>query len=188
MTDDREAADKQEAALEMAGGEGKCPRCGAPRPDLSAPCVKCGAPPLGPASPAPTPGMPEGRRSVIDAIMHVRSADLEPYIGLRYLSKLFKVMAIIIGLLLIAEVITGLATQGQAAIPTLLGEASKLLVLAGLLWGIGDLAILLIDIGHDVRATRILLGRQAAHHLQDHHTSGGARPPGRNTVERRAER
>ena len=51
-------------------------------------------------------------------------------------------------------------TQGSAALPTLLGEASRLIVLAGLLWGVGDLAILLIDVGHDVRAARILLARQ----------------------------
>ena len=30
----------------------------------------------------------------------------------------------------------------------------------------GDLALLLIDIGHDIRATRILLGRQALHEDQ----------------------
>ena len=41
-------------------------------------------------------------------------------------------------------------------------------MLAGLLWASGDLAILLIDIGHDVRATRILIGRQSAHHLVEH--------------------
>lgn len=40
---------------------------------------------------------------------------------------------------------------------------SRLVVLAGLLYGSGDLALLLIDIGHDIRATRILLGRQALH-------------------------
>ena len=43
---------------------------------------------------------------------------------------------------------------------------SRLIVLAGLLWGTGDLAILLIDIGHDVRAARILLGRQVAHNVE----------------------
>lgn len=101
-------------------------------------------------------------------MMEVRASDIEPYIGLRYLSKLFRFMAIILVLLLIAEVVTGLLRQGRAAIPTLLGEMSRLIVLAGLLWGAGDLAILLIDVGHDVRATRILLGRQIAHHLGDH--------------------
>jgi len=71
-------------------------------------------------------------------------------------------------------------TQGRTAIPTLLAEASRLIVLAGLLWGAGDLAILLIDVGHDVRATRILLGRQVAHHVVAHHTEGGGddRPAG----------
>jgi hypothetical protein len=98
-----------------------------------------------------------------DPAMPVRTADLEPYVGLGYLSKLFKLMAIILLLLLISEIITGLWNAGSAAIPTLLGEMSRLVVLAGLLWGSGDLALLLIDVGHDVRATRILLGRQALH-------------------------
>jgi hypothetical protein len=93
-------------------------------------------------------------------IPDVRLSDLEPYVGLRYLSKLFKLMGVILGLLLVAEVVTGVVAQGSAAIPTLLGEASRLIVLAGLLWGVGDLAILLIDVGHDVRAARILLARQ----------------------------
>src|SRR5436305_12447155 len=94
-----------------------------------------------------------------DPSMPVRTADLEPYVGLGYLSKLFKLMAVILLLLLVSEIITGLVTQGTTSIPTLLGEMSRLVVLAGLLWGSGDLALLLIDMGHDVRATRILLGR-----------------------------
>ena len=111
--------------------------------------------------------------------MQVRAADLEPYVGLRYVAKLFRLMALILVLLLIAEVVTGLTTQGSAAIPTLLAEGSRLIVLAGLLWASGDLAILLIDVGHDVRATRILIGRQSAHHLAEHHP-----PPARRREER----
>jgi hypothetical protein len=114
-------------------------------------------------------------------IPDVRQSDLEPYVGLRYLSKLFKLMGVILGLLLIAEVVTGFIAQGSAALPTLLGEASRLIVLAGLLWGVGDLAILLIDVGHDVRAARILLARQT------HALAGGAparrvEPANGNTV------
>ena len=98
--------------------------------------------------------------SELPVIPDVRLSDLEPYVGLRYLSKLFKLMGVVLGLLLVAEIVTGVVAQGSAAIPTLLGEASRLIVLAGLLWGVGDLAILLIDVGHDVRAARILLARQ----------------------------
>jgi len=108
------------------------------------------------------------RRHDVDAVTHVRASDIEPYIGLRYLSKLFRFMAIILVLLLVAEVVTGIVKQGRASIPTLLGEMSRLIVLAGLLWGTGDLAILLIDVGHDVRAARILLGRQVAHNVVEH--------------------
>jgi hypothetical protein len=113
-----------------------------------------------------------GRRAGLEPLFQVRTADIEPYVGLRYLSKLFRVIAIIIVLLLIAEVVTGLARQGADAIPTLVAEASRLIVLAGLLWGIGDLAILLIDVGHDLRATRILIGRLTAHLV--HHPHDGA--------------
>ena len=174
----------RESAAVRAAASGLCPDCQSPRPDLQIPCPECGAPAVTPPLVAPTPAAgarpasPTGevRKVVMDALMQVRAADLEPYIGLRYLSKLFRVMAIIIALLLIAEIVTGFMTQGSAAIPTLLGEASKLLVLSGLMWGIGDLAILLIDIGHDVRATRILMGRQAAHHISDHHGKDAEKP------------
>lgn len=104
-------------------------------------------------------------------LREVRATDIEPYTGLRYLSKLFRFMAIILVVLLIAEVVTGLTAQGALAVPTLLGEASRLIVLAGVLWGVGDLALLLIDVGHDVRAARVLLARQT-HHL----VRGNSRP------------
>jgi len=122
----------------------------------------------GPAVRGDTAADSQPRRFDADAVTHVRASDIEPYIGLRYLSKLFRFMAIILVLLLIAEVVTGIMKQGRASIPTLLGEMSRLIVLAGLLWGTGDLAILLIDIGHDVRAARILLGRQIAHNVLEH--------------------
>ncbi len=92
-------------------------------------------------------------------IKDVRASDIEPYTGLRYLSKLFRFMSVILVFLLAAEIVTGIYTQGSASIPTLLGEASRLVVLAGVLWGTGDLANLVIDVGHDVRAARILASR-----------------------------
>jgi len=122
----------------------------------------------GPAARGESAADSPARRFDADAVTHVRASDIEPYIGLRYLSKLFRFMAIILVLLLVAEVVTGFMKQGRASIPTLLGEMSRLIVLAGLLWGTGDLAILLIDIGHDVRAARILLGRQIAHNVLEH--------------------
>ena len=114
---------------------------------------------------------------------NVRDEDLEPYVTLRYIARLFKVLAILMVVMLIGEVITGLVTEGGAALMTLIGEATKLLVIAGLMWGGGDITVLLIDAGHDLRVARILLGRINAS-LQGEPpqavksaTSGGATPP-----------
>ena len=89
----------------------------------------------------------------------VRDEDLEPYVTLRYIARLFKVLAILMVIMLIGEVVTGLLTEGGAALMTLIGEATKLLVISGLMWGGGDITILMIDAGHDLRVARILLGR-----------------------------
>ena len=89
----------------------------------------------------------------------VRDQDLEPYVTLRYIARLFKILAVLMVVMLIGEVITGFVTEGSAALMTLIGEATKLLVIAGLMWGGGDITVLLIDAGHDLRVARILLGR-----------------------------
>jgi hypothetical protein len=91
--------------------------------------------------------------------MTVRDEDLEPHAGLRYIARLFKVLSILLILLLVAEAVLALIQQGQAAIPTLLVEATRLIVFAGLLWGAADMALMLIESNHDLRATRILVGR-----------------------------
>ena len=123
-----------------------------------------------------------GRRAGADPLLQVRSSDVEPYTGLGYLSKLFRIIAVLLIVLMVVEAVTGLSTSGRDAVPTLLSEASRLVVLAGLLWGIGDLANLLIDVGHDVRATRILIGRQTALQMMEH-----GEPPPRTGREGRAD-
>lgn len=89
----------------------------------------------------------------------VRDEDLEPHEGLRYIARLFKVLAVLLLLMLVFEVVIGLVQQGGAAVATLVVEATRLLVFAGFLWGAGDIALMLIESNHDLRATRILLGR-----------------------------
>lgn len=103
----------------------------------------------------------------------VREDDLEPHAGLRYVARLFKVLALLLILLLIAEVIIGLTRQGSEAIATLLIEATRLIVFAGFLWGVADIALMLIESNHDLRATRILVGRINATLSREENT----RPP-----------
>lgn len=111
----------------------------------------------------PTQGGPERRerRPPPDqpTLTDVRDQDLEPHEGLRYIARLFKILAVLLIVMLLFEIFIGLAQQGAEAIPTLIVEITRLIVFAGFLWGAGDLALMLIESNHDLRATRILMGR-----------------------------
>jgi hypothetical protein len=125
----------------------KCPECNSPRPDAAnSTCPTCGAPPIR-----------AGNKRATDE--EVRTQDLEPYVTLKYIAKLFKVLAVLMVIMLVGEIIAGLTSQGAASLPELIGEITQMLVLAGLMWGGGDLTLLGIDAGHDLRVARILLGR-----------------------------
>lgn len=82
---------------------------------------------------------------------------LEPHASLRYVARLFKIVAGLLLLLLVAEVAIGLSQEGMQAVPMLLVEGARLIVYAALLWGGGDLAIMFIETNHDIRATRVLV-------------------------------
>ena len=120
---------------------------------------------LSPADDRPEPRLPapERRGGVagpqVQPEAGVRDEDLEPHEGLRYIARLFKVLSVLLILMLLFEVIIGLVQQGTESIPTLVVEATRLVVFACFLWGAGDLALMLIESNHDLRATRILVGR-----------------------------
>jgi hypothetical protein len=110
---------------------------------------------------------PRGGGDVGDASMRrdpgmIRAEDTEPYIGLQYVARLFKIVAMIVIVAIIAEVVAGLIYEGVGAGFNLLAEVIQGGVLAAMLWGAGDLTLLFIDVGHDVRAARVLLGRMSA--------------------------
>lgn len=92
---------------------------------------------------------------------HVREGDIEPYTALRWVGTLFKGAAVFLAVAVVAEFIAGLRIEGFAAMPLLLGELARTAVLAVVLWGGGDLVRLLIHLGHDIRAQRIMLSRVA---------------------------
>lgn len=89
----------------------------------------------------------------------VRDTDVEPYTALRWVGTLFKAAAVFLLVALAGEFIAGLRVEGARVLPLLLGDAARMAVLAVVLWGAGDLVRLLIQLGNDVRAERILLSR-----------------------------
>jgi hypothetical protein len=123
-----------------------CPECQSRRPDPSVVCPTCGAPPVR-----------EGDKRALEE--EVRSQDLEPYITLRYIARLFKVLAVLMMILLIGEIVVTITTEGAFPMWELIGRVTQLLMISGVMWGGGDITMLLIDAGHDLRVARILLGR-----------------------------
>lgn len=89
----------------------------------------------------------------------IRAEDTEPYLALQYVARLFKVAAMVVVVALVAEIVAGVVLEGAGALLPLMAEVIRGVVLASILWGAGDLTLLLIDVGHDVRAARVLLGR-----------------------------
>jgi len=87
----------------------------------------------------------------------LRAEILEPHASLRYVARLFKWLAALLLLLLVAETVLGLVQQGPEALPVLLVEATRLIVFAGVLWAFGDIALMLIESNHDLRATRLMV-------------------------------
>jgi hypothetical protein len=92
----------------------------------------------------------------------IRAEDTEPYVGLQYVARLFKIVAMVVIVALTAEIVAAVAMEGFDALLPLFLELLQGAVLAAVLWGASDLTLLFIDVGHDVRAARVLLGRMTA--------------------------
>jgi hypothetical protein len=89
----------------------------------------------------------------------VRQSDIEPYTALKWVGTLFKAASIFLAIALAGEFVAGIRMQGRGILPTLMGELARTAVLAVVLWGGGDLVRLLVQLGNDIRAQRILLSR-----------------------------
>ncbi len=166
---------------DLAGGQG----APAARPEETTVYAAGPASSAGPASAGPAPGGPgsdaraaqdaEDARIARERVApgSVRAEDTEPYIGLQYIARLFKIVSFLVLIALGLEMLLGIASDGARAILPLFAEIVQGGVLAAILWGAADVVLLLIDLGHDVRAERVLLGRISARGEQQY--GGGQR-------------
>jgi hypothetical protein len=120
------------------------------------------------------------RRSLVDgrplmAGVPVRDDDIEPTRGLHSIAILFRVLAALLGVIIFLQVLNGLTSAVEISYGVLIAEVIRLVIFAGLLWGAGDLAELFVKSHHDLRATRILLGR-VTYHLGDRSPIAEPRP------------
>jgi hypothetical protein len=91
----------------------------------------------------------------------VREDDIEPVKGLRSIAILFRGMAIALLVLMVLQVIFAVTSTVPLSIGVVSAESMRLIIFSGLLWGGGDLAVLLVKSHYDLRATRILMARMA---------------------------
>lgn len=89
----------------------------------------------------------------------VRGDDIEPQKGIRAVSLLFRGMAILLLVLMVAQVFFAVTSTVPLSVGVVFAEAVRLVIFAGLLWAAGDLAVLWVKSHHDIRATRILQSR-----------------------------
>ncbi|MEX2154739.1 MAG: hypothetical protein WD825_15460 [Gemmatimonadaceae bacterium] len=107
----------------------------------------------------------------------VREDDIEPEKGIRAIAILFRGMAILLLVLMVLQVFFAVTSTVPLSVGVVFAEAVRLIIFAGLLWGGGNLAVLLIKSHHDLRATRILNAR-LVHLVRQIGESSGYLKPG----------
>ncbi|HEY6220272.1 MAG TPA: hypothetical protein VIV65_09440 [Gemmatimonadaceae bacterium] len=106
----------------------------------------------------------------------VRDADIETVKGIRTIALLFRGMAILLLLLMILQVFSAVTSTVALSVGVVTAEAVRLIIFAGLLWGVGDLGVLFIKSHYDLRATRILTAR-VEHMVRQIGEADGKLPP-----------
>jgi hypothetical protein len=98
------------------------------------------------------------RDSPVLAGVPVRADDIAPTKGLHSIAILFRVLAGLLGTIIVLQVLNGV-TAADMSYGVLIAEVIRLVIFAGLLWSAGDLADLFVTSHHDLRSIRIMLAR-----------------------------
>jgi hypothetical protein len=91
----------------------------------------------------------------------VRENDIETVKGIRAVALLFRGMAVLLLVLMAAQLFFGFTSTVPLSPGVILADAVRLIIFAGLLWGGGELAVLWVKSHYDIRAQRILTARIA---------------------------
>ena len=110
----------------------------------------------------------------------VREDDIEPEKGIRAIALLFRGMAILLLFLMVVQVFFAVTSTVPLSVGVVFADAVRLVIFAGLLWGGGNVAVLLIRSHYDLRATRILTAR-LVHMVRQIGEAGGQLKPGEGT-------
>ena len=125
-------------------------------------------------------GAPADENRPVLAGVVVREEDVEPEKGIRAIAILFRGMALLLLFLMVVQVFFAVTSTVPLSVGVVFADAVRLVIFAGLLWGGGNLAVLLIRSHHDLRATRILTAR-LVHMVRQIGVSSGQLKPDEGT-------
>lgn len=91
----------------------------------------------------------------------VREDDIEETRAIRFIAVLFRGMAVLLLVLMAAQLVFGLMSTVPLSPGVLFADAVRLIIFAGMLWAAGELAVLWVKSHYDIRAQRILTSRIA---------------------------
>ena len=97
-------------------------------------------------------------RPTIEGVI-VRQDDIETVKGIRAVVYLFRGMAVLLIVLMVVQLFAALTGTVEVSFGVVMADAVRLVIFAGLLYGVGDLAALWVKSHYDIRASRILLAR-----------------------------
>lgn len=89
----------------------------------------------------------------------VREGDIESDNAIRAIARLFRVLAVLLLVLAGVQIMTAVAGAVPLSVGVLGADVVRLIIFAGLLWGLGDVAVFIVRSHYDLRATRILVAR-----------------------------
>jgi hypothetical protein len=97
----------------------------------------------------------------------VRDDDIESDKAIRAIARLFRGLALLLLILMVVQVIAAATGTVPLSVGVVAANAIRLIIFAGLLWGVGDLAVFAVRSHYDLRATRILVAR-VEHTIKEH--------------------
>lgn len=106
----------------------------------------------------------------------VREDDIESVRAIRAIARMFRGLSLLLLVLMVLQLFFAVTGTVPISVGVVAAEAVRLITFAGLLWVVGDLAVLFVKSHHDLRAQKIVIAR-LSHMVRQMGEASGKLPP-----------